>query len=219
MKNKRMLSIHVQGEGTKRLHASYLSEYADEWYTSYRLTIDTSKGSQLRTISNANTFLPHLQSEEEQKLGEAESKAPSDAFLDQDEEDVLVPLDIRTGLELALLEREDSFLEGFAHVINSTGENWNNVRVSLVTGNVQVMDDAASTQTTPAGETRSREAPQVRDTHWQTLYLKLRTASVRWHYADLCQDTHWQDDHYRLHCRLHDTALQRNNPGEGGDSA
>jgi ubiquitin len=142
------------------LSASYLSE-SSEWYTSYRLEVDTTAGTGIRTIAR----VPNSTSEGAEWLPVSGGAAPATATASrssatrattsqdnkvdelekekkegEQEEDIIAVEQVQ-DFESSRLLPERCLLQAFANIENKSFDDWHDIQVSLVSGNVQTMDD------------------------------------------------------------------------------
>jgi len=127
-----VVSIEVNGEAglARNIEAKYLSE-ATEWSTSYRLNISLDPEGP-RTISSAQS----MKANEVEEWNEIEGQVGLDS-----------------------LPKEKCSMVALASIQNITDEDWENVSISLVTGQVQVMDDEPTQQGTAPSDGSNRPRP------------------------------------------------------------
>jgi len=142
------LSVQVSGSPDiqREVHATYLSE-AVEWVTSYRLSLTLDLDG-AHTISSAKS----IQQQEHPQIMISEGK-----------------------ITLQSLPREKCTIKALGTIRNSTNEDWRNITISLVTGQVQVMDDATPPSDESGLSEKQKKEKDSKNNSWSNSEIFVKT--------------------------------------------
>ena len=137
------LVLKCEGEGERQVVANYLGA-SEEWLTSYRLVLTPSDDGP-RTISSAHG---NAASSGEPKLRRQSLASDWESIEAEASEGGIAP---HTSLP-----REKCSLQALATIKNLSDEDWENVEVSLITGQVTSMSDEDESGSGSGGDTEQR---------------------------------------------------------------